>query len=53
MHAVRTLAPNANLDENWVNLMIAARQMGITKDEVRKFIRERAEDEIEDADHTN
>ncbi|WP_019534723.1 anti-repressor SinI family protein [Paenibacillus ginsengihumi] len=53
MHAVRTLAPNANLDENWVSLMIVARQMGIPKDEVRKFIREQAEDAIEDADQPN
>jgi len=36
----RTLVPNKNLDENWLNLMIAARDMGISKKEVLQFIRQ-------------
>jgi hypothetical protein len=35
-----TLAPKKSLDENWVQLMIAARTMGVSKEEVLQCIRQ-------------
>jgi DNA-binding transcriptional MerR regulator len=32
--------PNSNLDENWIHLMIAARDSGLSAEEVRQFFRE-------------
>ncbi|UUZ83636.1 anti-repressor SinI family protein [Paenibacillus sp. P26] len=40
MSVTQTLVPNKNLDESWVNLMIAARDSGISAEEVRQFFRE-------------
>ncbi|TDF93844.1 anti-repressor SinI family protein [Paenibacillus piri] len=40
MSFLRALEPNKNLDDNWVHLMIAARNMGISKEEVQRFIRQ-------------
>jgi hypothetical protein len=40
MSFLPTLAPIKNLDENWVQLMIAARSMGVSKEEVLQFIRQ-------------
>ncbi|MDF2960225.1 MAG: Anti-repressor SinI [Paenibacillus sp.] len=40
MTVFRALAPDKNLDDNWVNLMIAARNLGISKEEVQRFIRQ-------------
>lgn len=37
-----------NLDENWVNLMLAAREIGLSKEEVRQFIREWNKNQISD-----
>lgn len=45
MSFYRTLIPNKNLDENWLNLMIAARDMGISKKEVLQFIRQTKQEE--------
>ncbi|PZE19591.1 anti-repressor SinI family protein [Paenibacillus xerothermodurans] len=33
-----TLTSDKHLDDNWVQLMIAARDIGLTKEEVRIFI---------------
>ncbi|MCS7463275.1 anti-repressor SinI family protein [Paenibacillus doosanensis] len=45
MSVYRTLVPNKNLDENWLNLIIAAREMGISKKEVLQFIRHTQKEE--------
>ncbi len=37
MSVKQTLVPNKNLDENWVYLMIAARDSGLSTEEVRQF----------------
>lgn len=47
MSVKQTLAPNKNLDENWVNLMIVARDSGLSTEEVRQFFRECKENEDE------
>ncbi|MBD0384209.1 anti-repressor SinI family protein [Paenibacillus sedimenti] len=47
MSVKQTLVPNKNLDENWVNLMIAARDSGLSIEEVRQFFRECKENEDE------
>ncbi|UUZ78932.1 anti-repressor SinI family protein [Paenibacillus sp. P26] len=45
MSARRTLVPSKNLDENWVDLMIAARDSGLSTEEVRQFFRECKDDD--------
>jgi hypothetical protein len=47
MSVKQTLVPNKNLDENWVNLMIVARDSGLSTEEVRQFFRECKENEDE------
>ncbi|SDO49304.1 Anti-repressor SinI [Paenibacillus sp. yr247] len=47
MSVKQMLVPNKNLDENWVNLMIVARDSGLSKEEVRQFFRECKENEDE------
>lgn len=47
MSVKQTLAPNKNLDENWVNLMIVARDSGLSAEEVRQFFRECEDNEDE------
>ncbi|TBL72438.1 anti-repressor SinI family protein [Paenibacillus thalictri] len=40
MSVKQTLVPNKNLDENWVYLMIVARDSGLSKEEIRQFFLE-------------
>jgi hypothetical protein len=40
MSTKQMLVPNEYLDENWVYLMIAARDSGLSTEEVRQFFRE-------------
>jgi hypothetical protein len=47
MSVKQTLLPNKNLDENWVNLMIVARDSGLSTEEVRQFLRECKENDDE------
>jgi hypothetical protein len=47
MYTKQMLVPNENLDENWVYLMIAARDSGLSTEEVRQFFRECQENEGE------
>jgi hypothetical protein len=47
MSVKQTLSPNKDLDENWVILMIAARDSGLSAEEVRQFFRECKETENE------
>jgi hypothetical protein len=35
-----TPTPIKKLDENWIQLMIVARRMGVSKEEVLQFIRQ-------------
>jgi hypothetical protein len=41
------LVSNEDLDENWVNLMIVARDFGLSIEEVRQFFRECQQNEDE------
>ncbi|WP_156157888.1 anti-repressor SinI family protein [Gordoniibacillus kamchatkensis] len=45
MSVKQTLVPNKKLEEHWVNLMIVARDSGISTEEVREFFRECKENE--------
>ena len=47
MSTKQMLVPNENLDENWVYLMIAARDSGLSTEEVRQFFRDCQENEEE------
>ncbi|NHN31934.1 anti-repressor SinI family protein [Paenibacillus agricola] len=40
MYLSTPITPMKNLDENWIQLMIAARNMGVSKEEVLHFIRQ-------------
>ncbi|WP_248926015.1 anti-repressor SinI family protein [Paenibacillus hamazuiensis] len=52
MSKKQTLVPNMNLDENWVSLMIAARDLGLTTEEVRQFFRECEQNDEESIRYT-
>jgi hypothetical protein len=47
MPLLRSLAPKKSLDENWVHLMLVARSLGITKEEVRQFIQQTQKQNLE------
>jgi DNA-binding transcriptional MerR regulator len=40
MQGLRHLQHDSKLDPNWIHLMIAAKQIGITVEEIRKFLRQ-------------
>ncbi|CAG7641120.1 hypothetical protein PAESOLCIP111_04208 [Paenibacillus solanacearum] len=46
MSVQNTSIADKNLDENWVSLMLAARKIGLSKEEVRQFFRECQENQI-------
>lgn len=49
MQALRHYPNDPKLDPNWVHLMLAAKQIGISIDEIRQFLRQNhsGEDEPE------